>query len=171
MLAWQLVPLLQFCRVTAHPADSGSVRAEAFRAQLFALRIEFSRWCGICVIFAKRGFLTKCIESGTSFGSVDGTKTEVLSKVSPVNQQRCLVSDDDGDAGEILFSSDDNGPFEAVTDTIHVAPTAPAALDTIPSFPDPGINGKSTEAWVAQFFAQSRLHYIGSWQQRSAKSP
>jgi hypothetical protein len=109
--------------------------------------------------------------ASTSFGSVDGAKNEVLSEASPVIQQRRLESDEDGDAGEIPFSSDDDGPFEAVADTVHLAPAAAAASDSVPSFPDPGINGKSTEAWVAQFFAQSRLHYIGSWQQRFAHAP
>ncbi len=48
----------------------------------------------------------------------------------------------------------------------QAAVAAATAVDAL-LFPDPGINGKSTHAWVSQFFAQSRLHYIGSWQQRS----
>jgi hypothetical protein len=48
----------------------------------------------------------------------------------------------------------------------ETAATAATAASDTALYPDPGISGRPTHAWVAQFFAQSRLHYIGSWQQR-----
>ena len=101
------------------------------------------------------------------------TTNEVLSMHHTDSQHAHVDFGNEGDAGEHILSSasdQDDGTFEDVTDvqpcSDHAAPAAAAAAETNSSIIDPGINGKSTEAWVAQFFAQSRLHYIGSWQQR-----
>jgi hypothetical protein len=81
------------------------------------------------------------------------------------------VQDDDEVAGEVMDSigSQNAGMFEVFTEksnlnelALPVAAASASGKDEL----DPGINGKTTEAWVTQFFAQSRLHYIGSWQKR-----
>lgn len=85
--------------------------------------------------------------------------------------QELFMNDDDEVAGEVMDSigSQNAGMFEVFTEKSHLnelALTVAAASASGKDELDPGINGKTTEAWVAQFFAQSRLHYIGSWQKR-----
>ena len=94
---------------------------------------------------------------------------EDLSIQHPDSQQAHVEFDNEEDAGEDMLSSaldQDGSLFEDVTDVPYCNNAAPVAAAATEITSDPGINGKSTEAWVAQFFAQSRLHYIGSWQQR-----
>ena len=86
-------------------------------------------------------------------------------------QELFMIDDDDEVAGEVMDSigSENAGMFEIFTEKSHLnelALTVTAASASGKDELDPGINGKTTEAWVAQFFAQSRLHYIGSWQKR-----
>jgi hypothetical protein len=79
-----------------------------------------------------------------------------------------LENEEDGHNIMISSGSYSEGEFEDLdAPPIYETASAAVAPETVQSHPaDPGINGKSTEAWVAQFFARSRLHYIGSWQQR-----
>ena len=106
--------------------------------------------------------------SGTSFPSVvdETTNGEFVLNISQGQQAHVVNTEDTGDI--VISESDDAGPCEDFLDRHHLNKLAPAVATASDanSFPDPGINGKTTDAWVAQFFAQSRLHYIGSWQQR-----
>jgi hypothetical protein len=100
------------------------------------------------------------------------TNAELSMNDSNGLQELFMIDDDDDEvAGDVMDSigSRNAGMFEIFTEKSHlnelaqtVAADSASGTDSL----DPGINGKTTEAWVTQFFNQSRLHYIGSWQQR-----
>ena len=76
--------------------------------------------------------------------------------------QELFMIDDDEVAGEVMDSigSQNAGMFEVFTEKSHLnelALTVTAASASGKDELDPGINGKTTEAWVAQFFCAVSL--------------
>ena len=167
LLAWKLVSYVEsFARAVDTLFSGRKLPEHDFLLIGNPLAVGVTRASKPGHVLVSRGNL-----SGTAVPSVshEATNEEFLLSMSH-GQQAHEVIHNEGDTGDIVFSgSDDAGPCEDFMEHPHLNKLAPAvatASETNPSSLDPGINGKTTAAWVAQFFAQSRLHYIGSWQQR-----
>ncbi len=113
--------------------------------------------------------------AGTALPSVarQATDEETPMNASDSLQPHVVVNEERGrtsTASSIISSGSHHTAlpdvFAGKSPLNNATPLVTVVSEAEPALVDPGINGKTTEAWVAQFFAQSRLHYIGSWQQR-----
>ncbi len=109
--------------------------------------------------------------AGTAFPSVarESTDEETSMNASDGQHAHVVVNEETGrtsTARSIMSSGSHHTALPGKPLLNNVTSVVTVASEAEPAIVDPGINGKTTEAWVAQFFAQSRLHYIGSWQQR-----